>query len=191
MYPTSINMQFIDVLVQALKNGAVIVMPTDTRYAFACDALNNRAVERVCRLKDIDPRKHPLSIVCSELSQASEYARIDNRAFAIVKGTLPGKYTYILPTTPGLPKVFKGRREVGLRIPDNSIARELARQLGNPLMTTTVAWNGADEEDTLLPESIALALEHDVDFVIDAGDSDGSLSAIVDLTDSANPVVIR
>lgn len=191
MYPTSINMQYVDMLVKALKDGDVIVIPTDTRYALACDALNNRAIERVCRLKGIDPKKHPLSIVCADLSQASEYARIDNRAFAEVRDNLPGKYTYILPTTPSLPKVFKGRREVGLRIPDNEIARELARQLGNPLMTTTVTWPGADDDDTLLPESIALALGHDVDYVIDAGESDGSLSTVIDLTDSSNPVILR
>ena len=132
-----------------------------------------------------------LSIVCADLSQASEYARIDNRAFAEVRANLPGKFTYILPTTPNLPKVFKGRREVGLRIPDNNIARELARQLGNPLMTSTVTWPEADDADTLLPESISLAVGHEVDYVVDAGESDGSLSTVIDMTDSSNPVVVR
>lgn len=191
MYPTSINMQYVDMLVKALKDGDVIVIPTDTRYAFACDALNNRAIERVCRLKDIDPKKHPLSIVCADLSQASEYARIDNRAFAEVRGNLPGRYTYILPVTPRLPKAFKGRHEVGLRIPDNDITRELACQLGNPLMTTTVTWPGADDDETLSPDSIALAVGHEVDYVVDAGESDGSLSTVIDMTDSSNPLIVR
>lgn len=191
MYPTSINARFIEELVDALRDGGVIVIPTDTRYALACDALSNRAIERICKLKGIDPKKHPLSIVCADMSQASEYAMIDNRAFKILRETLPGPYTYILPTTPRLPKAFKGRREVGVRVPDNEIARELARELGNPLMTSTVSWPGADDDDTLMPAAIADALEREVDYVVDAGDSTASLTSIIDLTDSTSPVTIR
>lgn len=191
MYPTSINARFIEELVAALRDGGVIVIPTDTRYALACDALSNRAIERICKLKGIDPKKHPLSIVCADMSQASEYAMIDNRAFKILRETLPGPYTYILPTTPRLPKAFKGRREVGVRVPDNEIARELARELGNPLMTSTVSWPGADDDDTLMPAAIADALEREVDYVVDAGDSTASLTSIIDLTDSTSPVTIR
>lgn len=191
MYPTSINARFIKELVEALRDGGVIVIPTDTRYALACDALSNRAIERICKLKGIDPKKHPLSIVCADMSQASEYAMIDNRAFKILRETLPGPYTYILPTTPRLPKAFKGRREVGVRVPDNEIARELARELGNPLMTSTVSWPGADDDDTLMPAAIADALEREVDYVVDAGDSTVSLTSIIDLTDSTSPVTLR
>ncbi|MDE6152625.1 MAG: threonylcarbamoyl-AMP synthase, partial [Muribaculaceae bacterium] len=186
-----INARFIEELVDALRDGGVIVIPTDTRYALACDALSNRAIERICKLKGIDPKKHPLSIVCADMSQASEYAMIDNRAFKILRETLPGPYTYILPTTPRLPKAFKGRREVGVRVPDNEIARELARELGNPLMTSTVSWPGADDDDTLMPAAIADALEREVDYVVDAGDSTASLTSIIDLTDSTSPVTIR
>lgn len=191
MYPTSINARFIEELVDALRDGGVIVIPTDTRYALACDALSNRAIERICKLKGIDPKKHPLSIVCADMSQASEYAMIDNRAFKILRETLPGPYTYILPTTPRLPKAFKGRREVGVRVPDNEIARELARELGNPLMTSTVSWPGADDDDTLMPAAIADALEREVDYVVDAGDSTPALTSIIDLTDSTSPVTLR
>lgn len=191
MYPTSINEMYIDSLVDALRDGKTVVIPTDTRYAFACDALSNRAVENICRLKDIDPKKHPLAIVCADISQASEYARLDNRAFKIMRETLPGPYTYILPTTPRLPKVFKGRREVGIRIPDNEIALTLARTLGNPLMTSTVTWPGADDEDTLIPAAIADALDRDVALVVDAGESSAAVSTIIDLTDSTNPVTLR
>lgn len=191
MYPSSINAQYIDMLVKALREGLIVVIPTDTRYALACDAMSNRAVERICRLKGVDPKKHPLSIVCADMSQASEYAVIDNRSFRILKETLPGPYTYILPTTPSLPKVFKGRREVGVRIPDNDIARTIARELGNPLMTSTVNWTGADEEDTLMPVSIADAFMDDVALVVDAGDCTLALTSIVDLTDSSCPVTVR
>lgn len=191
MYESSINMQYVDMLVEALRDGAVIVIPTDTRYALACDALNNKAVEKVCRIKGIDPGKHPLSIVCGDISQASEYAVIDNRAFKILKETLPGAHTYILPTTPRLPKAFKGRREVGVRVPANEVARTIARELGNPLMTSTVTWDGADEDDTLLPVAIADALEGKVEYTVDDGDSDGSLSRVISLLDSSNPVIVR
>lgn len=184
-------MQYVDTLVEALRDGAVIVIPTDTRYALACDALNNKAIEKVCRLKGINPAKHPLSIVCCDISQASDYAMIDNKAFKTLRDTLPGRYTYILPSSPRLPKAFKGRREVGLRIPANEIARTLARELGNPLMTTTVAWDGADDDDTLMPVSIAQALNGQVEYTVDDGDSDGSLSTVIDLTDSSNPIVVR
>ncbi len=191
MYPTSINTRYIDMLVDAMRDGQVVVIPTDTRYALACDALSNRAVERICKLKGLDPGKHPLSVVCADLSQASGYAVIDNRSFRILKDTLPGPYTYILPVTPSLPKVFKGRREVGLRVPDNDIARILASEMGNPLMTSTVSWPGADESDTLMPPAIAEALGRDVAFVVDAGNCTDALTTIVDLTDSSNPVTIR
>ncbi len=191
MYPTSINTRYIDMLVDAMRDGQVVVIPTDTRYALACDALSNRAVERICKLKGLDPGKHPLSVVCADLSQASGYAVIDNRSFRILKDTLPGPYTYILPVTPSLPKVFKGRREVGIRVPDNDIARILASEMGNPLMTSTVSWPGADESDTLMPPAIAEALGRDVAFVVDAGNCTDALTTIVDLTDSSNPVTIR
>lgn len=191
MYPTSINARYIDILAEAVRNGEVVVIPTDTRYALACDALSNRAVERICRLKGIDNRKHPLSIVCADMSQASEYAVIDNRAFRLLKDTLPGPYTYILPARPSLPKVFKGRREVGVRVPDNMIARELARELGNPLMTSTVNWPDAEDEDTLMPAAIADALGQDVSLVVDAGDSTMAQTSVIDLTDSSNPVTLR
>jgi len=191
MYPTSINAQYIDTLVEALRDGKVVVIPTDTRYALACDALNDKAIGHICRLKSINPGKHPLSIVCADMSQASKYAIIDDRAFKIMRGTLPGPYTYILPVTPRLPKSFKGRREVGVRIPDNEITRMLARELGNPLMTSTVSWPGADDEDTLIPAAIADALDRDVAFVVDAGDSASVLTAVINITDSANPVILR
>ncbi len=191
MYQSSINGRYIDTLVDALRNGELIVYPTDTTYAVGCDALNNRAIERICKIKGIDPRKQHLSIVCSDISQASEYARIDNRAFTLLKSSLPGPFTFILPTATTLPKVFKGRREVGVRVPDNEIARTLARELGNPLLTTNVDWPDAGDDITL-PHAVA---DHygplGVAFTIDAGEGDTALSTVVDLTDSSNPEIVR
>ena len=142
--------------VEALRRGAVIIYPTDTLYAFGCDALNARAVEALCRIKGINPEKNTLSIVCCDISQASEYARIDNRAFRILKDSLPGPYTYILPAATSLPKPFRGRRCVGVRVPDCNISRELARELGNPLMTSSVLPPADDPEH--VPDASALAL---------------------------------
>ncbi|MDE6378523.1 MAG: threonylcarbamoyl-AMP synthase, partial [Duncaniella sp.] len=126
MYPTSLNDKFLDEAVEALERGELIVYPTDSLYALGCDALNNNAIERLCRIKGIDPKKQSLSVVCASLSMASEYARIDNEAFRILRANLPGPFTFILPAATTLPKVFKGRRTVGIRIPDNPIALALA-----------------------------------------------------------------
>ncbi|MDE6120623.1 MAG: threonylcarbamoyl-AMP synthase, partial [Muribaculaceae bacterium] len=123
---------------EAMRRGEIVVYPTDTLYALGCDALNNRAIERLCRLKGLNPDKNLLSIVCDDLSQASDYARVDNRAFRILKQYLPGAFTFVLPASTTLPKVFKGRKSVGIRIPDNNIARGLARELGHPVMTSSV-----------------------------------------------------
>ena len=106
LYPTNINSVFIDRIADTLKNGGIIVYPTDTFYAIGCDALNNRATERLCKIKGINPDKQLLSIVCSDISQASEYARIDNNAFRLLRANLPGPFTFILPTASTLPKVF-------------------------------------------------------------------------------------
>jgi tRNA threonylcarbamoyl adenosine modification protein (Sua5/YciO/YrdC/YwlC family) len=153
--------------------------------------LNNRAVERVCRLKGLNPAKQRLAIVCPDISSASEYARIDNEAFRIMRANLPGPFTFILPATPRLSKEFKKRREVGVRVPDNDIARELARSLGNPLLTTSIEWEDADPDDLCLPEAISLHYEATVDAIIDGGQGQSTPSAIIDLTDSASPMILR
>lgn len=190
MYPSSINDRYIDLLVKAMKDGALIIYPTDTVYAIGCDALNNRAVERICRLKGINPARQRLSVVCADMSQASEYAVIDNRAFALMRRSIPGAFTFILPSSPRLPKVFKGRREVGVRVPDNEIARELARQLGNPLLSTTVGVEG-DYHDVVSPHAVADSYSSEVDYLIDAGDCYMEYSTVVDCTDSTAPEIIR
>lgn len=192
MYPTSINGQYVDILVDAMRNGSLIAYPTDTMYAIGCDALNNKAIENICKIKNIDPRKQHLSVTCANLSQAAEYAKIDNRAFAILKRHTPGPFTFILPAATTLPKVFKGRRQVGIRIPDNTIAISLAEALGNPLLTTTAQWNGDNDDNITIPEAIADHYEPlGIEFVIDAGEGAADQSTVVDLTDSANPEIIR
>ena len=191
MYASSINDRYVDEIVGMLRSGAIIIYPTDSLYAVGCDALNNRAVERVCRLKGINPDKQRLAIVCSDISQASEYARIDNEAFRLMKGNLPGPFTFILPASSRLSKAFKGRREVGVRVPDNEIARHLALALGNPLLTTTIEWDDADPDDLCQPSSISLHYADTVDAVVDGGEGHASPSAVVSLLESSSPEILR
>lgn len=188
-YGGGVNDRHVDDAVRILRDGGVVIYPTDTIYALGCDALNNRAIERLCRLKGINPDKQLLSIVCSSMSQAAEYARIDNKAFRLMKDCLPGPFTFILPSASSLPKVFKGRKSVGVRIPDNEIARALAESLGNPIMTTSVATE--DEDEITMPEALELAYRHDADLLIDAGEGGRVGSTIIDCLDSSSPEIVR
>lgn len=189
IYPGSVNARHIAEAVERLRAGAIICFPTDTVYALGCDALNQRAIESLCRLKGINPDKNQLSVVCSGLSQASEYVRIDNAAYRIVKEYLPGPYTFVLPASTKLPKVFKGRKTVGLRIPDNDIAVALAEELGNPILTTSV--EVGEEWDSTNAESLAMCYGSDVSIVVDGGDGGTVPSTVVDLTDPSDTQVIR
>lgn len=191
IYPNSINERFIDQAVEALRNGEVIIYPTDSLYAFGCDALNRRAIERLCKIKGLNPEKNLLSIVCADISQAADYARIDNKAFQLMKSYIPGPVTFILPSSTKLPKVFKGRKTVGVRVPDNPIATYLARALGNPLLTSSV-----NETDIILydEDNMEAPLAENypgVDLLIDGGGCAAEPSTIVDLADSDNPEIIR
>lgn len=195
IYPGNINARYIDQAVSILRDGGVIIYPTDTVYAIGCDALRQGAVEKVCRIKGIDPSKQPLSIVCSDLSQASDYAKIDNTAFRIVRANTPGPFTFLLPSTTRLPKVMKGRKQVGIRIPGCDIARALAEALGNPLLSASAEAPGEYEGDldaAANPDSLSLAYEYaPIELIIDGGYREGRLSTIVDLADPADPEIIR
>ena len=190
IYPGSINERHIRRAAEALRDGRLVIYPTDSLYAIGCDALNQRAVRELCRLKGLNPDKNLLSIVCPDISEAAEYARIDNRAFRLLKQYLPGPVTFILPASTSLPKVFKGRKTVGIRIPDCDIACALAQALGNPLLTSSVDI-ASDNLDPAEPGSIALYYENDVDLVIDGGIRPTTPSTIVDLTDSTSPEIVR
>ena len=185
----TVNSRNIDDAVRILRDGGVVIYPTDTVYALGCDALNNRAIERLCRLKGINLDKQLLSVVCASISQAAEYARIDNRAFRLMKDNLPGPFTFILPSASSLPKVFKGRKSVGVRVPDNAIALALAESLGNPVMTTSVSVE--NDDDIISPDALELAYRHDADLLIDAGEGGSVVSTIIDCLDSSAPEILR
>ena len=127
LYEKNNNPQDLQRIVDLLNDGGLIIYPTDTMYAIGCHGLKERAIERICRIKEIDPKKNNLSIICYDLSSISEYAKVDNNIFKLMKRNLPGPFTFILNGTNRLPKIFRNRKEVGIRMPDNSIIREIAR----------------------------------------------------------------
>ena len=191
IYPDNPNPKEIDRVADTLRDGGLVIYPTDTLYAIGCDALNIRAVERICRIKGVDPQKSKLSIVCHDLSEAGAYTRIDNDAFKLMKRHLPGAFTFILPAGPDLPRIYKNRREVGLRIPDNAIACELVRALGNPMLTMSVRDPASESEDPEYltdPELIHEKFDGRVDIVIDGGIGEAVGSTVVDCT--AQPFTI-
>ena len=182
IYPNNPNQREIDKVVKILQDGGLVIYPTDTVYAIGCDALNVRAVERICRLKGVNPQKSNLSIICYDLSNLSEYAKVSNAAFKLMKKCLPGPFTFILPTSSELPKIYKHRKTVGLRVPDNVIIRTLTQELGNPILTMSI-----HDEDELIeystdPELIHEKYERDVDVVIDGGYGGTEASTVVDCT---------
>lgn len=191
IYPTSINERAIEQAADALRQGQIIIYPTDTLYALGCDALNNRAIERLCAAKGINPAKQMLSVVCDGISQASDYALIDNRAFSIIKSYLPGPYTFILPASPKLPKVFKGRKTVGIRVPDCAIATALARALGHPVLSSSVEVDADAPYEAANPESLEMNYASVASLIIDGGQGGTVPSTVVDITDASDPVVVR
>ncbi|WP_085536965.1 L-threonylcarbamoyladenylate synthase [Massilibacteroides vaginae] len=183
IYPENPNPKEIDKVINVLRDGGLVIYPTDTIYAIGCDALNVRAVEKICRMKDINPQKSNLSIICYDLSNLSEYAKVSNAAFKLMRKNLPGAFTFILPTSSELPKIYKNRKEVGIRVPDNTIIRQIVKELGNPVLTTTIH----DEDDEILeyatdPELIFEKYEKIVDVVIDGGYGGLNPSTVVDCT---------
>jgi len=182
IYPENPNDKEIEKVVRTLKDGGLIIYPTDTVYAIGCDALNVRAVEKICQMKGVNPLKSNLSIICYDLSNISEYAKVSNLAFKLMKKNLPGPFTFILPTSNELPKIYKNKKEVGIRVPDNTIARELVRVLGNPIMTMSVH----DEDDIIEystdPELIHEKYEDRVDIVIDGGYGGDEASTVINCT---------
>lgn len=183
LYEENPNQKEIDKIIKILQDGGLIIYPTDTVYAIGCDALNVRAVEKICKIKNINPEKSNLSIICYDLSNISEYARVENATFKLMKKNLPGPFTFILNTTSSLPKIYKNKKTVGIRVPNNNIIRELVHNLGNPILTTSVK-NDDDEvlEYITDPELIYETYQNIVDIVIDGGYGDIEASTIVDCT---------
>ena len=176
---------------EVLRKGGLIIYPTDTVYGLGCDITKSRALERIARIKGIKLHKANWSFICEDLSNLSDYVRqIDTSTFKILKRALPGPYTFILPGNNNLPKDFKKKKTVGIRVPDNSIAQALLNGLGNPIVSTSIR----DEDDVLEyttdPELIYEKWKHLVDVVIDGGYGGNTASTVIDLS-QAEPQIIR
>ncbi|MBO7609686.1 MAG: threonylcarbamoyl-AMP synthase [Muribaculaceae bacterium] len=186
--PNNINQRLIDQAVECLDNGGIIAYPTDTVYALGCDAMNNQAIERICSIKEMKSAKTNLSIICADISEVAQYAKFNNQQFKLMKINLPGPFTFIFPALSKLPKAFKGRRTVGIRIPDNKITLAIVESLGRPILTTSV--QGEDEDYRCEPSLIAETYASQVDIVIDGGRGGLIPSTVVDCTGS-EPEVTR
>ena len=191
VYYQNPNATEINKIVGILKKGGLIIYPTDTVYGLGCDITNAKAVEKIARIKGIKVDKSNFSFICNDLSHLSDYVKqIDTPTYKLLKRALPGPYTFILPGSKSLPKVFKKKKTVGIRIPNNNIVRAIVKALGNPIISTSIH----DEDDvieyTTDPELIFEKWEHLVDGVIDGGFGGNLASTIIDLTDAV-PKIIR
>lgn len=174
-----------------LRKGGLVIYPTDTVYGLGCDITNTKALEKIARIKGVKLAKANWSFVCADLSNLSDYVRqIDTATFKILKRALPGPYTFVLPGNNNLPKDFKKKKTVGIRVPDNAIVTSLVRTLGNPIVSTSIR----DEDDVLEyttdPELIFEKWQNLVDVVIDGGYGDNVASTVIDLSEG-EPIVIR
>lgn len=191
IYPENPNPAAVAKVVKVLREGGLIIYPTDTVYGLGCDITNSKALERIARIKGIKLEKANFSFVCSDLSNLSDYVKqIDTATFKILKRALPGPYTFILPGNNSLPKEFKKKQTVGIRVPDNNIALEIVRQLGNPIVSTSIHDDDEVLEYSTDPELIFEKWQNLVDLVIDGGYGDNTPSTIIDLS-GYEPVVVR
>ena len=183
IYNKNPNAKAIAKVIKVLKNGGLIIYPTDTVYGLGCDISNNKALEKIARLKNVKLDKANFSFICHDLSNLSIYVKqIDTPTYKILKRALPGPYTFILNGSNNLPRVFKKKKTVGIRIPDNNIIREIVKELGNPIITTSIRDDDDLIEYTTDPELIYEKWQSKVDLVIDGGYGDNRPSSIIDLT---------
>ena len=191
IYPKNPNPKEIKKVVDCLRNGGVIIYPTDTVYGIGCDVNNKKAMERVCRIKGLDLKKHNLSFVCYDLSHIAAFTKqLTTSTYKLMKKTLPGPYTFILEANNSIPKLFKNsKKEIGIRIPDNNIPREIVKELGNPIATTSVKDKDMLIEYSTDPELIYEHFNKLVDIVIDGGYGEAIPSTIVDCTNNTTKII--
>lgn len=191
IYPENPNPKAVKRVVDILRNGGLAIYPTDTVYGLGCDITNTKALERIARIKGVKLTKANFSFICADLSNLSDYVRqIDTPTFKILKRALPGPYTFILPGNNSLPKDFKKKKTVGIRVPDNAIAKALVEGLGNPIVSTSIRDEDELLEYTTDPELIFEKWENLVDVVVDGGYGDNIASTVIDLS-SGEPEVVR
>lgn len=190
IHPDNPQPRLIKQVVESLQQGGIIIYPTDTVYGLGCDILQQRAVERICRIKNVEPKKAQLSFVCSDLSHLSDFAKpISNPTYRILKDYLPGPYTFILQASKMVPKILQSKKDtIGLRIPNNAIAMAIIKELGRPILSASLP--GEMVEDYTDPEVMYENFMNEVDFVIDGGIGGTVPSTVIDCTEE-EPVLIR
>ena len=191
IYPENPNPRDLNTIVSILRDGGVIIYPTDTVYGIGCDITKPKAIERIIKIKEMKPKDAKFSFICSDLSHIADFARVDNSTFKLLKRNLPGPFTFILPGLNRVPDYFMSKRKtVGIRIPDHSIIVELVRLLGNPILTTSLKDDDEVIEYTTDPELIYEKYDDLVEVVIDGGFGNNIPSTIVDCT-TDEPTVVR
>ena len=182
IHPQTPEPRKIQQVVNSLRDGGIVIYPTDTFYSMGCDIHNGRAVERLARIKGIKPQKNDFSFICFDLSHIADYARVSNNAFKLMKRLLPGPFTFVLEASNRVPKVLANRKTVGIRIPDHPITRQIVYELDHPIITTSIK----DEDDFMEyptdPEIIFERFQHQVDIVIDGGFGGLMPSTVIDAT---------
>lgn len=182
IHPDNPQPRLIKQLAECLRDGGIIIYPTDTIYGIGCDILQPKAVEKICRIKGVDPAKAQLSFICKDLSHLSDYTKsIDTPLYRMLKNHLPGAFTFILPASKQVPKILQSKKStIGLRVPDNNICRALGDALGNPILSASLP--GELVEDYTDPEIIFENFKDRVDFVIEGGAGGMVPSTVVDCT---------
>lgn len=182
LYEKNTDINRVHEVVECLKNGGLIIYPTDTVYGLGCDIHQNRSVEALCKIKGIKPEKSNFAFICNDLSHIADYARVSDAAFKLMKKSLPGPFTYILEANRKVPKVILGNRKtVGIRIPDHFVPRLVVQELGNPIVTTSLKEDDILEYSTNV-ELIAEKYQYLVDIIIDGGSGGIVPSTIIDAT---------
>jgi tRNA threonylcarbamoyl adenosine modification protein (Sua5/YciO/YrdC/YwlC family) len=182
VHPENPQARLVKQAVEVLKAGGIIIYPTDTIYGIGCDIYQPKAVERICRIKNVDPQKAQLSFICRDLSHLSDYTKsIDTPLYRMLKTHLPGPFTFILPASKEVPRILKSKKEtIGLRIPDNVICQAILEELGNPILSASLPGDMVEEYTD--PEIICEKFCNQVDLIIDAGPGGMIPSTIVDCT---------
>lgn len=190
IYNENPNPKEIDRVVEVLRKGGLIIYPTDTIYGLGCDITNAKALDKIARIKGVKLAKANLSFVCNDLSHLSDYIKqINTPTYKILKRALPGPYTFILPGNNNLPKAFKNKKTVGIRVPDNNIIRQIVKELGNPIVSTSIRDDDDVIEYTTDPELIFEKWQKLVDVVIDGGYGDNQPSTVIDLSQDEIEVI--
>lgn len=183
IHPENPELRKILQVVECLRDGGLVIYPTDTVYGLGCDIHNQRAVEKICHIKGIKPQKINLSFICYDLSHIAEYANVDTPVFKLMKKALPGPFTFILRASNDVPRIFhSNKKTVGIRVPDHNIPRMIVKELGHPIITTSVKDEDEIIEYSTDPELIFEKYEHLVDIVIDGGYGNNVASTVVDCT---------